>query len=180
MFNKLKNINSVRHMFNTGNHIYFSCLYPKYDWFDKGFSINKIIVPLKVKILNQTIFPDIITKEDRVFLFNRGFNDVIRKYKNHVYLDNGEKFTIDIFEFSHKTIVTVTDKYVNVGESKNSVEIDFYKSIIQLKLDLEFDKETEITFDDNFETFKLLYGQAIEMYPEEVIKIHSKQKKRIF
>ena len=68
MFNQLKNINCVKHMFDTNNPLYFACLYPKYEWFYKEFSISRIVEPTKVKIVKTTFILSKIDNEDRFFL----------------------------------------------------------------------------------------------------------------
>ena len=40
---QFSSIVDIKHMFDVGQRIYYACLYPKYDWFEKTFSIKKII-----------------------------------------------------------------------------------------------------------------------------------------
>lgn len=162
-------------MFDTGNHIYYACLYPSFDWFEKIFSIKRICEPQKVQITKQRIYPDTIEKDDRFFLSRIGFNNVARKYNMKIFMDNDEKFHADIFENSNKKAIIVYENHVTVGTSKDVVESDFHKMIIQTKADLEFDSETEVVVDDNFMLFRHLYNRAAELYPEEVIKMHDKR-----
>lgn len=179
MSNQILDITGVKHMFDTNKKIYYACLYPKFEWFDKEFSITKLISPQQTTILKQTIFTDTIEKDDRFLLSRIGFNGVVRKYKLHIHLDNDEKFTADIFENKDKKAIVVYENYVTVGDTLDIVKHDFYKMVIQTKSDLGFDEETVVIDDENFKMFRLLYKDALELYPEEVIKTHDKLKKNV-
>lgn len=177
MSNHLKDLHSIKHMFGEGQPLYYACLYPKYDWFDKEFSIEKIIEPTSTQITKTTIFPDHITNEDRFLLSRISFSNVARKYKMHIHLDIDEKFIADVYEDGNKEIMVIYENHVTVGQRKNEVEEDFYKMVISTKSDIEFDDETKIIKDDMFDTFRVIYNKASDIYPEEVIKNHDKQKK---
>ena len=166
-------------MFDTDNYIYYACLYPSFDWFEKIFAIKKLVEPQRVKITKQSIYPESIEKDDRFFLSRIGFSNVTRKYSMHIYMDNDEKFTAEIYENSDKKAIVVYENHVTVGSVKSVVEEDFHKMIIQSKADLEFDNETTVVDDDKFDLFRTLYKRAAEIYPEEVIKSHDNKQKNV-
>jgi hypothetical protein len=178
MSNQLKTINDVKHMFDINNSIFYACLYPKFDWFDKNLSIEKIIEPTKVRILKQSFFPSHIDNDDKFLLSEVGFKGVVRKYKLHLHLDNGESFISDVYENGKKEVVVVHENYVIIGQTKDIAELHFYKMVINTKSDLEFDSENiNVIEDNNFDVFKDLYLLAIELYPEEIIKRYDKHNK---
>ena len=179
MSNQYFDMNGVRHMFDTDMPLYYACLYPNFEWFNKEFSISKIIEPQSVTVIKNTIFQTTIESTDKFVLTSVGFNGAIRKYDLHVYLDNDEKFTAALFENNQKEIIIVYDANVTVGNAYDDVKEDFYKKVIRAKSDLDFDDETVVIKDENYETFRSLYLVASEMYPEEVIKTHDKLKKNV-
>ncbi len=179
MSNPYFDMNGVRHMFDTGMHLYYACLYPNFEWFEKEFSIKKLIEPQEVKVSRNLIYSSTIESSDKLVLTNAGFSGAVRKYDLHVYLDNDEKFTAALYENSQKEIIIVYNANVTVGTTLEAVKEDFYKKVIQVKSDLDFDDETVVIKDENFETFKGLYLVAAELYPEEVIKFHDKTQKNV-
>ena len=171
-------MHSVRQMFDTDMRLCYACLYPKFEWFDKEFSIEKLIEPQYALVTDQSIFPEVIDNADKFLLSSIGFDGVIRKYCMVVELDNGEKFKSSLFENSKREIVLVHENHVTVGTNLNDVRETFYRKIIRVKSDLDFDG-TVIIHDENFEIFKSLYTVAYDLYPEEVIKTHDKTQKNV-
>lgn len=179
MSNQYFDMSGVRRMFDTDMPLFFACLYPNFEWFEKEFSIAKIIEPQATKVLKNTIFPSSIENTDKFVLTSIGFNGAIRKYDLHVYLDNDEKFTAALFENNRHEIVIVYNSNVTVGSDIDDVREEFYRKIIRVKSDLDLDSDTILIRDENYEIFRGLYLVAAEMYPEEVIKTHDKLQKNV-
>lgn len=181
MFKGIKNINDVKHLFGIGQHLYFSCLFPKFGWFNKEFSINNIIAPIRSTIIKNVIFPDNVDNEDRMFLHELGMgaNNVIRKFNMHVYLDNGEKFIVNIYEYNDTTTVIYIMNEVMIASSMEEATVRFYNQVVKLKVGLDIDDETTIIVNDNFESFKQHYREATELYPEIVIKVNDNKKRNL-
>lgn len=169
-------MHGVRQMFDTNQQLFYACLYPKFEWFDKEFSIEKLIEPQCVTITNISIFPSVIDNTDKFLLHNTDFGRVLRKYEMHVYIDNGEKFVVHLFENTAKEIIALYENNVTIGIDYNEVREIFLRKIIRIKSDLDVDIGAIIVQDKNFEIFKSLYMFALELYPEEVIKTHDKGK----
>lgn len=95
-----------------------------------------------------------------------------------IELNNGEKFKSNLFENNKQEIVIVYEANVTIGVELNDVRESFYRKIIRVKSDLDFEG-TVIIHDENFEIFKALYTTAYDLYPEEVIKTHDKTEKNV-
>lgn len=176
MFNTSLTLKKIKSTFKAGNKIYYSCIYPEFEWFDKKFSIKKIITPTRFTIIQNTIMNDYINNEDRFLLSRLAFSGAIRKYKMTILLSNEDEFNIDIFENTHKQSIMLYEQHIIIGHNKKNVLEDFYKLTIYLKADIDFDKShTTIINDSNFILFRKLYLLASDMYPEEVIKSYDKK-----
>ena len=165
---RFSSIVDIRHMFDVGQRIYYACLYPKYDWFEKTFSIKKIIEPTLTKIIGNQIYPDTMNQDDRFITAHSGFKNVIRKFKMYVDLDIVERFAVDIYE-----------NHVTIGFTQENIEEDFYKILISIKPEIDSDLDTIIIEDLKFDIFKKLYNDACDKYPEKIIKYHDKNLKKI-
>ena len=179
MSNQYFDMRGVKQMFDTNSQLCYACLYPKFEWFDKEFSIEKIIEPQYTLVTKLTIFPTAINNTDKFMLSEVGFGRVVRKYDMHVYLDNGEKFSAHLFENTSKEIIIAYENHVTVGTEYSEVKETFLRKIIGIKSDLDVESGTILIKDENFETFKSLYVIASELYPEEVIKTHDKSQKNV-
>jgi hypothetical protein len=179
MSNQYFDMPSVKHMFGTNTRLCYACLYPKFEWFDKEFSIEKLIEPNYAVVTKLDIFPAAIDTSDKFLLSSIGFDRVVRKYNMVVELDNDEKFTTNLFENNKEEIILVHENNVTVGVEFDDVKETFYRKIIRIKSDLDFEGGTVLIRDENFETFKNLYSVAYELYPEEVIKTHDKTEKNV-
>lgn len=180
MFNKIKNLSNIPHFFGTGNFLYYACLYPKFDWFDKEFSIKQIIEPTKLRILNYMIVPSIVDKDDRFNLLKYDLKNVVRKYILTVYLEKDIKFISTIFEAINKSFLISNDKHIIIDNiSKEVVNVPFYRLVMKTKLELDR-SGVKIIRDNNFEYFKELYSYGKDAYPEELIKLQSKKDYTLF
>lgn len=175
MFNTSLTLKQIEKTFKTGNHIYYACIFPEFEWFDKKFSIKKLLTPKKYTILNNILQNDYINNDDRFLLSRMTFTGAIRKYKMVVILTDEIDFSIDIFENTNKDVIILYENHIIIDKNKKDVLNDFYKLIISLKSDIDFNKDhTKIVKDSNFMLFKELYLKASDIYPEEVIKSHDK------
>lgn len=172
-------IDDIEQMFDVGQRIYYACLYPKYDWFEKTFSIKKIIEPTLTKIIGNQIYPDTMNQDDRFITAHSGFKNVIRKFKMYVDLDIVERFAVDIYENINKEILIVYENHVTIGFTQENIEEDFYKSLISIKPEIDSDLDTIIIKDLKFDIFTKLYNDACDKYPEKIIKYHDKNLKKI-
>jgi len=169
----LKNLSALKHIFDIGQDVYFACLIPRYEWFNKEFTIESFVEPQQLKILKYTLMPDNITKTDSILVSKLKTQNVIRKYIFHITLEDTNNIKLIIFESRNKEITILHESNKIIGYSYNEVELDFIKLVMSTKRDLEFDKEETIVIKDEiYERFIELYLEYIDNYPEEIIKIH--------
>jgi hypothetical protein len=162
-------------LFDTGVSFFYSCIFTKYEWFEKEFSIEKLIEPKLVTVVEHSIHQDVLENTHTFLSTTTGFTDIIRKYAVCMVLDNGENLNLSLYENIKGNIIVVYLSNVTLGFSLSETQELFYKKIIQIKIDLGFDHETVIIKNKNFNTFKKLYNVAFDLYPEDVIKKHDKQ-----
>jgi len=181
MYNKsnVKDLNSLKHLYGEGQEIYFSCLVPKFDWFEKILSIENIIAPVKTTIIKHILIPDQINTEDKIINTKIGLNNVVRKYILHLNFSIAEKTLLTVYETRNSEIYIIIPHSYLISYSKKTIEEDFFKLVIETKADINFDDETEFFKDDNFEIFKNVYDEAKEKFPEEVIKSHDRYEKNV-
>ena len=170
---KFKNISELNHLFGVGQEVYFSCLIPKYDWFNKNFSILELIEPIQLKITKHKLIPDNLDKSDSIIISKLRMTEIIRKYIFNITLEYDNTIKLIVYEDRNKEITILHESNKIIGYFKDEVESEFMRLIITTKRNLEYDKEeTIIISDENYERFLELYSEAIELYPEEIIKIH--------
>jgi len=172
MFNQITTLAGIRHKICIGQQLFYACLVPEFKWFNKEFSILRIVAPCKGTIKKCKIYPDTITTVDRSLLPKNTYHKVLRKYKLDVYLDNDETFSASIFELMHEKIVVIPEKHIFVYETIDSIRKEFNKLLIYITVSLNSDPDTTILKNDNFKIFKQLYDETTENYPEEIIKNH--------
>ncbi len=169
----LKNISQLNHQFNIGQEVYFSCLIPHFDWFDKKFTIKELLEPIKLKITKHHLMPEPIIKTDNILLKKLRISNIVRKYVFSISLEYDNNIKLIVFEDRNKQITVLHESNKIVSYDLSETEQEFMKLVISTKRDLEFDKEeTIIVRDENFNRFLELYNEALELYPEEIIKLH--------
>ena len=169
----LKNISQLSHLFDVGQEVYFSCLIPNFDWFDKKFSIKELIEPTQLKVTKHKLIPDKLDKSDNILISKLRISNIVRKYTFSISLEYDNNIKLIVYEDRNKEVTVLHESNKVIGYILEEVKTDFMKLVISTKRDLEYDKEeTIIITDENFERFLELYSEAIELYPEEIIKIH--------
>jgi hypothetical protein len=180
MYNSnLKSLHSIQHVYSEGQEVWFSCLIPKFDWFEKILSIDEILEPIKVKITNHKLIPDPITQDDKIIIKKSGLGDVVRKFNLSVYLDIDYIVKIKVFEQRNKEIGIVIPHTHIISHHEDEVYNAFNHLVIQTKADIDFDSETTFKKDENYQIFKKAYEKASNEFPEEVIKAHDRYKNNV-
>lgn len=175
----LKDLNSLKHYYSDGQPIWFACLIPHFDWFEKILSIEELVEPFKTKIIKTTLMPDQISNDDKFLINELNLRDVVRKYKFNLYLEPEYKVEVIVYEQRDKEICVLIERSFILDTVGECIEEDFMKLIIEMKSDFEFDDTTIFKKDENYELFKEIYNRAADIYPEEVIKAHDKLKNNV-
>ena len=173
MLNKsLNNISQLNHLFDVGQEVYYSCLIINYAWFDKTLSLDEIVEPTLTTITKHKLYPEQLQKSDNILISKMRISNIVRKYTFHIQLgDDDIKMTV--YEDRTKEIHILHESNKIIGYDKDEVNLEFMKLVISTKRDIEIDKEDTIIVNDiNYELFQTLYAEAVEMYPEEIIKLH--------
>ena len=171
MFKKiLKTLSSVRHAFSEGQELWFSCLVTKFDCFDKKVSIDEIVEPTKTKIIKHELVPDQITKDDQLLIRKGKLNKIVRKYNLIIELDIGTTVDAIVYEQRNQEIGIVFQQTHLLGYRKKDIVDDFYKMVIDAKFSLEIIDDVSFEKNENFFKYKNAYNEAIEKFPEEIIK----------
>lgn len=174
--NYFRNIFELRQKYNVGQEIYYSCLTTDFEWFNKIFSIKYIIEPLLLHITKSSIMSTNITLEDKFIFTTLKETSVIRKYILYMELSNLYELELNVYEKIDKSIFVIHKSNFFLDTNYDIINMDFIRLIINTQRELEnFDSaETEIVYDDNYEIFKTIYQNILQLYPEEVIKMHDK------
>jgi len=177
MLNKtLNNISQLNHLFDVGQKVYYSCLIIDYAWFDKTLSLEEIVEPTLTTITRHKLYPEHLQKSDNILISKMRISNIVRKYTFHIHLEDDD-IKMTVYEDRAKEIHILHESNKIIGYDKDEVTLEFMKLVISTKRDMEFDKEETIIVDDmNYDLFQSLYQDAIEMYPEEIIKLHDSKK----
>ncbi len=178
MLNKtLRNISQLNHLFDVGQDVYYSCLLINYDWFDKTLSIDELIEPIQLKVTRHKLYPSQLSKSDNILISKMKISNIVKKYSFHIDLEQDHDLKMTVYEDRKKEIHILHESNKIIGYSEEEVSYEFMKLVISTKRDMEYDKEeTKLTKDETFELFTMLYNESVELYPEEIIKIHDTQK----
>ena len=173
--NNFKSLSNIRHVLSEGQEIWFACLVINYEWVENILDIEEIIEPMQVVITNQMLVQSHMLKEDNFLIRQYGLNDVIKKYDLILYFNIGISVKANVFEQQNQEFRIIFPRMHFISYRKNDIEKEFYQTVIKVKneIDLKKKKHTEIKQNEEFEIFKKAYNDAIEKYPEEVIKINS-------
>ena len=169
---QFRNISQLNHLFSIGQEVYYSCLIPDYDWFDKKFSINELIEPVKLEIMKHDLVPHPLSKSDDILIYKLKILNVVRKYFFHIGLEDDNSLKLIVYETINKEVVVLYETNKIITYDVNEMTELFMKRVIMTKRDIDFDSELIINNDDNYKRFVKLYTEAVELYPEEVIKLH--------
>ena len=177
MLNKtLKNKTQLRHLFDVGQEVFYSCLIIHYEWFSKTLLIEELVEPTKLKVLRHKLYPDQLTKSDSILIQKMNLSNIINKYKFYIELEEKNDIKMTIFEDRKKEIHVLHESNKIMGYNEIEVTKEFIRLLISTKRDMDFDLDETILIEDEiFELFETLYSEAIEEYPEEAIKIHGNQ-----
>jgi hypothetical protein len=171
--NTIKNISQLNQLFDVGQKVYYSCLIINYAWFDKTLSLEEIVEPIITTIIRHKLYPANLQKSDNILISNIGISNIIRKYDFYIYLEEDD-IKMTIYEARSKEIYILHESNKIIGYDKDEVQFEFMKLVISTKRDIDNDIENTIILNDmNYELFQSLYQEAVEMYPEEIIKSHN-------
>lgn len=173
----LRDINSLKHYYSDGQAIWFACLVPDFDWFEKILSIKEIVEPVQTKIKKTTLMPSSISNSDKMLINKLKLNGIVRKYNFVIHTTNNYKVNLIVFEHRDKNIDVIMEHSCILSTDQDTVEQDFLKLVIETKSDINFEDDTQFNKDENFEIFSTAYTTAAQLYPEQVIKSHDKLKK---
>lgn len=181
MLNKTLTLNDINHIYGIGQEVWFSCLIPKFNWFDKILSIDNIIEPTKTKIVNNKLIPTNLSSNDIIILKQTNNHDknIVRKFILQLHLELGETIKIEVFEKNNKEIILIIPHTYLISFDYNSNRNDFYYLVIHTKADIEFDTETRFKNDKKYKLFKQSYEKAEHEFPEEVIRSHDRFKNNV-
>ncbi len=174
MFNsKIKDFQNIQQIFADGKSLWFACLTPHYNWFDKTFKIQEIILPVKTEIKTHTIIPSQISNVDRQLINKLAFYNIARKFDMVVYLKTDISFKAQVYENRDKEMIIIYENNIVIADNKTDVCEAFFKNVICIKAEINFDDVALCIIDDeNFALFRDIYNAAVEKYPEEVIRTH--------
>lgn len=176
MNSNIKDLNSIKHIFSEGQDIWFSCLIPNFDWFEKVISIEEIVEPVKTKIIKHNLMPDQINNDDKFLIKKSQMSDIVRKYKLSLTLDINFNFKIVVYERRNKEVLIIVPEHYQMANSLKDIEYEFDKNVIETKAHMNEDDETTFKKDENYDLFKKAYKSASDKLPEEVIKAHDTNK----
>lgn len=98
--------------------------------------------------------------------------NIVRKYTLHIHLGDYD-IKMSVYEDRTKEIHVLHEANKIIGYDKDTVYHEFMKLVIRTQRDIEIDKEETIIIKGiNYELFQLLYREAIEVFPEEIFKLH--------
>ena len=169
----LTNISQIDRVFTIDQEIYFSCIIPSFDWFEKEFKIKDILEPTLLKIKNINFKPSLIDQNDRIIIsqLTNHPSNIIKKYILTLSLELDYTMDLIIYESKTNNIEIVYESNKTIDYSKTIITSNFLKLAISTKKDLDFDiSETKIIKDDNFNQFMYYYTKAVDILPEEIIK----------
>lgn len=175
MFCNSETLSNIKDRFNIGQTIFYGCISPEYDWFTHEFKIKKIIKPEQFEIIYVNTQYAPIDIDDRNLLSRLSFN-IIRKYHIELTLKsdyNEDKTIVDVYENKDNETIMIFESHVVVSDDETDAIDLFYKLVVEIKSEIDFDSvTTKVIKDKKFKLFRDYYNQAVEIYPEEVIKQH--------
>lgn len=175
--NHFRNIFELRQKYSVGHEFYYSCLTTDFEWFEKKFSIVYLIEPIHLHISTQTIIPSNIDINDKFIITTLNTDKIIiRKYIMYIQLANMYDINFIVYESIDKSVLVIHESNFLLDTDLDEINVDFIRLVINTQREIENfnDSDTFIVKDENYELFKRIYTNALNVYPEEIIKIHDK------